>query len=129
MQASRLSIAVCLVLLMVFPAQAASAHSNEGTASPIPTDCPLGYACYWTSLSYIGSRTQVAGNNSTWSSSWSNYNEDDSAFNNGQFYSNRTWEGEGRTGDSYCLAKQTGYTDIPFHHDRDAEANYWYSLC
>ncbi len=118
--------------LAAFGAATAGAHSYSGLASPIPTDCPDTYTCVYLSLSYVNFGSKFAGTNSAWKTNgvaWSAYNEDDSTYNNGATSSVVIYEGEGHTGDWYCLPRDRGLTDIAFHHDRDGESNKWVSSC
>lgn len=124
---------VALIAGVAFSVAAPAGTALAGTSTV--HGCPPTYMCLYVDTSYSGERGDFAGDNpnladdaSSTCGTWSDCAE--SAYNNGTsgdaviLYS-----GTNYTGNSYCIADNTGATKLPIDLFNEAKSNKWVSAC
>ncbi len=90
----------------------------------VPATCGVGWFCYYDKDNfsgngvgwYVSSNLEVDQISSTWD------DRDYSAGNRSLFYRVQVWENANQTGDAYCIIPNRGKTNLPWHHDGQADS-------
>jgi hypothetical protein len=107
------------------------AYAHTYSDNTVPATCGSGSFCYYDQDNFNGngvgwtvtSTLEVNQIGEPWD------DRDYSAGNKSSLYRVRVWEGANLTGDNYCITPNRGKTNLPFHHDGQADSLKTVSSC
>jgi hypothetical protein len=115
------TIAVFVALGMVV---SGVAYAHTYTDNTVPATCGSGWFCYYDQDNFggsgIGWAVTLGLDINQISSTWDD--RDLSAGNKSPTYRVQVHENANNTGDAYCITPNRGKTNLPFHHDGQADS-------